>query len=233
MFKVIDKKLLSIYFILEMALFIIIKYMEVIRDISFTMCLVKFLTIFFDFVIAVYVFNKYRRGQKYSWDDLIFAGLCFIFLGDVFLTLLALYMPSEFTGFVCFCVVQTIFCIYLKPDKWNILLRILVLALSWGILFNNGLMNVVNSIGILNITLIIVNMLYAWRTYVKTRSKKNLLFALGLSLFVICDVGLLLRRTTVGMINEVIRYIVWSAYIPAIISLTLSYVESIAEKNEK
>ncbi|MCR4904105.1 MAG: hypothetical protein K6A23_14700 [Butyrivibrio sp.] len=230
--KVIDKKTMTIYIVLEAVLFLAIKYREIISAYDFTMCVLKYLTVVIDFAVALKVWFKWRKGQTFCHDDLIFVGICFIFIADFLLTFLALVMPNEIPGFFTFCIVQAIFCKYLEPGKLNILIRIIFPIVVWIIVYKQNLFTITNAIGLLNITLIVVNFVCSWIKYFGEKSLKNQLFALGLTFFAICDVSLLFRRLTEGLVNEFVRYTVWTAYIPAIMLLTFSFAASVLENSK-
>ena len=77
-------------------------------------------------------------------------------------------------------------------------------------------------------------MVCSWVMFNKDRTKKNLYFAIGLTLFAICDINLLIRTVSLEhtLINEIARFTVWTAYIPAIVMLTLTYAQAVADYNK-
>ena len=232
--SIIQKKNLFLYIVIEVLLFIGVKILELIQAYDFRMCVVKYACIVVDFIVAFCIFSKWRKGKKKIWDDLIFLGIFLIFLADLVLTLLALVISNKLWGFAIFCMVQIVFCIYMKPGKINILIRALVLAIAWFVLIKINLMSIPNATGIFNITLIAVNMVCSWVMFNKDRTKKNLYFAIGLTLFAICDINLLIRTVSLEhtLINEIARFTVWTAYIPAIVMLTLTYAQAVADYNK-
>lgn len=228
--KLLDKKIIELYVVIELIIFGVIKYLEITSQFNFKMCVAKYMAIVVDFIVATCIWLKYRKGEKPCWDDLIYLGLVGVFIADFILTFLALVISNKIWGFAIFCTVQLIFCIYMKPGKINIIIRAIVLIILWVIIAKINRMNPENATGMFNISLVVVNMVYSWFQFSKNRSRKNLLFALGMTCFAICDVSLVGRAVATGLVNTVFLYIVWTAYVPAILLLTFAYAQSVADK---
>lgn len=196
-------------------------------------CRIMYVPIVLDFAMIAYLYLRFGR-KGLSWrDNLIPLAFAFMLCADTFLCLINDYYVF---GYIFFCCVELCYAIYLKPGRLNIIIRAVVYAALLTALGLGGMLSFENGAAILNLSLLVCNVVFAWIAYARGRSGDALLFAVGITLFFVCD-GSIAARTllTPGtFLHTVFAVAVWTAYIPAQVFILLSYVNKLnkAPQNE-
>ncbi|MEE1209373.1 MAG: hypothetical protein U0K60_04975 [Parafannyhessea umbonata] len=170
-------------------------------------------------VVARRFFKTGASGKAVS-NDLVAYALFATAAADFFMTLIgaaAAFLP----GVILFCVVQTIYALYFDPHMRWLPVRIALFAIGLLLVGAAGLMSLHNAFGLLDLSLLLVNVVLAW---VPERDRTSWLFRVGIALFLCCDCSVALRGLTTGSVHDVINALVWVFYIPSQVSLTLSYI---------
>ena len=171
-------------------------------------------------VVAIYYYCRHGRRQR---ADLIAYALFVTAAADVFLTLIgtdALLLP----GFALFCVVEIIYAVYLKSGWPSVIARAALYAVLLLAVGHMGMLTLPYAVGLFNIVLILVNVIQAWR------SKKHcapMHFRIGITLFLCCDMSILVRTLATGTLHDIIAWLVWIFYVPAQVLIVLAYVKEV------
>ncbi len=206
------RQIIITFVIVEIVLYLVFMTMDLSAYSGSTIVL-KYIGILL--CLAFSVLCAVRGGKK-----LIPAALIFTAAADFFLLVIDRYYA---VGILFFLVVQSIYLFYLykETEKIWIPVRIACIALVVVILWLTHLMSGLNLEAGIYFSMILVNMVMSW-TYGK---KMPRLFALGLSLFVCCDI-------CVGLYNlywmlpdglyEFTRIGMWMFYLPSQVLIALS-----------
>ncbi|MCC8141141.1 MAG: lysoplasmalogenase [Lachnospiraceae bacterium] len=203
------------FVIIEAALYIVFMTMDLLPYSGSTI-IIKYIGILLCLLFSVLC--AFRGGER-----LIPIALIFTAIADIFLLVIDNYYT---VGILFFLVVQSIYLFYLFKETGKIWIpvRIVCLILAVLILWLTGLFNGQNLVAGIYFSMILVNMVMSW-TYGKNVPR---LFALGLTLFVCCDicVGLynlywllpdgLYAFTRIGM---------WMFYLPSQVLIALSMIK--------
>ncbi len=136
----------------------------------------------------------------------IIAWICTL-AGDYFLSV----TQTHFTlGILLFCIVQTMYMIHLGPTAKELVLRGAIFAVLTGMLAIINMLSFQNVLAVLDITMLGVNALMAW----KDRGRK-LLFAIGLTLFFCCDICVGLRSILPYEYSTLMLVLIWTFYLPS------------------
>ena len=180
-----------------------------------------FSSIVLNALIALYFFAAHGRKTLVRSTNLIPLALLITVFGDLFLTLLGgpqLMLP----GVICFCIVETIYAVYLKSTLASIILRACILmALCIGAALTNNI-SVLNIAAIVDISVLACNVIDAWRA---KKMDPGMLFKLGITLFFFCDLCVGLSSLLDGTIGSVVSFMIWVFYIPSQVLITLSYAK--------
>ncbi len=156
-------------------------------------------------------------------EKLIPWALLFTAVADYFLLVIDRYYTL---GILFFIIVQSIYLydLWKKAGRIWIPIRIACLVLAVAVLSMTGLFSAQNLAAGIYYPMILVNMVMSW-TY---RGKMRILFALGITLFVLCD-------TCVGLYNlywilpdglyEFTRIGMWMFYLPSQVLISLSMLK--------
>ena len=112
---------------------------------------------------------------------------------------------------------------YLRSSLRLLLIRLALFGAGLLVLNMAGMLDLANAMGVLDITLLLVNMIFAW---MPASAKTSLLFKIGITLFLLCDVAITIRSLTSGKFKYMVDLFVWIFYIPSQIAITLSYLNS-------
>ena len=193
-----------------------------------TVRMIRYSEIILNTVMAVWIYLTYGMAKPRSRENLIALALLITCGADFFLTLNG--GGSMFTpGVTLFCAVECVYMIYLKPDKINLIIRAALFASLIVIARFLGLLTVGIALGVLNIALLAANMIAAWMIYRNNRDKISFLFALGMTLFLICDinVGLEVIAAEGTAVYNIAYFTVWTVYIPAQVLIVTNYYQKI------
>lgn len=220
-----ERTLFAVYLLWEVCNLIAIKYAELTCPVRIQ-CIVSFLAICANTLVTAYFYMKYGI-KKRSRHNLLALGLFLTFGADFFLTLLNIRLP----GFFAFCLVEMVYAIYYRPSKkyifLNIMLRAVLFMASLGILYLSGYFDLANAFGMLNISLLSVNLIFAVCTWLHKKSSFRLCLALGFICFAGCDYSILIRTLARGRLYLFVNHMIWIFYIPAQVLLVLGYVLAI------
>lgn len=187
---------------------------------------IMFAAIAVDFLAMEVLYVRYGRQRLNNLDNLLPLGFLFMVLADTFLCLIDNYYIC---GYFLFCMVETVYAVYLQPKKVTIINRIVIFVVLLGVIWKAGMLNAENAVALLNLSLLAGNVVCAWLKRSRERSKENLLFAIGITFFFGCDFSILIRTLTEqgSIIHSVFALTVWTVYIPAQVILLLCYVVKI------
>ena len=130
--------------------------------------------------------------------------------GDYFLSI----TQTHFTlGIALFCVVQTMYMLHLKPAGKGILCRGIIFAVLCAVLTFIGMFELQNVLAVLDITMLGMNAVCAWRQ-IKGSGHGNI-FAIGLTLFFCCDVCVGLRSILPYSMSTIMFVLIWVFYLPS------------------
>ena len=220
-----ERKDLKVYLLFETVIFLAIK----IAEYTITRQTTKFImysAIIGNTVMALWLYFHYGKTAPDRHDNLIFCALMVNCVADVFLTLTGgerMFIP----GFACFCTVEAIYAAYLRPDTRNLLVRAALFAASLVFAWSIHLLTLPNALGLLNLTLIGANAVCAWLAWRRERTFPALLFAVGLTCFLIGDISVALEiMLPVGTFAQrLFTLAVWTFYVPAQVLIVLTYSE--------
>lgn len=217
------------YLLFEAIVFVAIKIAEFTLTQQTTKC-VMYSAIVGNTVMAAHIWRRYGPSAPDRHDHLIFLALLVNCVADVFLTLTGgerMYIP----GFVCFCTVEAIYAVYLRPSTRNLCVRALLFAAALLFAWQIRLLTLPNALGLLNLTLVGANAVCAWLAWRTQPSRAALLFALGLSSFLIGDVSVALEiLLPVGtLVRRAAALAVWTFYVPAQVLIVLTYRERVSK----
>lgn len=151
----------------------------------------------------------------------ITAWICTL-AGDWFLSVTQTHLTA---GIALFCVVQTMYMLYLKPSRKNILARPVILAAGICILALMKMITLQNILAILDITLLGMNAVSAWKQ--SRANRRRILFAAGLSLFFCCDVCVGLRSILPQELSMLMLILIWTFYLPSQIIIVIYGIREI------
>ena len=151
----------------------------------------------------------------------IIAWLCTL-AGDWFLSVTQTHLTA---GVALFCVVQTMYMLYLKPSRRNLAARPIILVAGICVLGLIKMITVQNILAVLDIKLLGMNVACAWQQSRKIR--RRLLFAVGLSLFFCCDVCVGLRSILPQELSTLMLILIWVFYIPSQVIIVVYGIKEI------
>ena len=181
--------------------------------------IVKFSAIVCNTIVAAYYYIKYGR-TSHTYNNLIAYGLFCTVIGDFFLTLISTekyYLP----GIVMFCAAELLYMIYLRPSRITVVSTCILLAATMISLIKLRLLTVVTFFGALDIVLILINTISAWAS---RSARAPHLFRIGITLFLCCDVSLMLRAISSGSLYQLTDWLFWTCYAPSQVLITLAYI---------
>ena len=218
-----ETALLNTYLGVEAALFVLIKAAELTLPAALGRA-VKYAAIVVNTLMALWIYRTYGRANPKNWENLLALGLVTTCAADLFLTFisgLAMFVP----GVALFCAMETVYAVYLKPGRGNLAGRAVLFVLLMIAAWRLGVLSVGIALGVLNLSMLALNLSAAWGDFRRDRDRTSLLFAVGLTCFLICDicVGLetLLPEGTAGQRAAVL--VVWTVYVPAQVCIVLTY----------
>ena len=173
-------------------------------------------------IIVGYCFCHSGTNRTKSSDRLVAYAIFTTAAADFFMTLIGVergFLP----GIILFCSVQIIYALYLRLTIKVLLIRIAFFAAGLMALNMAGMLSLSNALGFLDLTLLLVNAVIAW---MPVGTKTSLLFRIGITLFLCCDLSITCRDLMIGDMHAMIDFLVWIFYIPSQVAITLSYLYS-------
>lgn len=199
------------------------------------------------FLAVLLVLARTRRDPFPAHEKyLVPLGLALTLTADTFLVLLVKY---ELAGVIFFCLVETVYAVYLscvrrarcKEDpsqKRHVLsgtlwlrggLLAVVTAAVWTALKNE--MSVLVFLSAYSMVMLTLNMIESWRACRESpRGKEGRLFAVGITLFFLCDLNVGLYHVgdyftgVPQAFTQAVYFLIWLFYLPGQVLISLSYV---------
>ncbi len=215
-----------VYLIIQTLLFLAIKVFDYYAN-NVTYTSVRFLFIVVNAIFATKLFID--ASEKIVWNtDLLLLGLWTTVVADFFLVFLPNISPSldsisTLVGFSFFVIVQTIYAFYLGMPRNNFIIRLIAILSFWALLIVTDKFTISLAIGAINMVMLTINVITAWRRWNQEHSTDKFLFALAITCFLICDYSIVLKAVTINVSHEIFRFLVWAAYAPAQILIVLTY----------
>lgn len=231
-----DTRILHVYYLVEIVLFIIIKVGEQVLRVpgqgdpgtpGSPLAILRYSTIICNFLMILYLYLRHGR-RLHCRENLIPLAFAFTLTADCFMCLL---IGKRVWGYLFFTLVETVYMIHLKPTSKNISVRLILYAVMLLLIWRIGMLSVDNALAMANMVQLTVNLFCAWIFHRKTGGMETLLFALGITFFAGCDYSILIRTftQTASPIYLIAAFSVWTCYIPSQILLLRSYVEKIVK----
>lgn len=237
-----DTRILHIYYLVEVILFLIIKVAEQVwrkpdgadpGDPGTPLAILRYCTIICNFLMILYLYLRHGRRLHFR-ENLIPLAFAFTLAADFFMCIID---GKRIVGYLLFTLVETVYMIYMKPTWKNISVRLILYAALLLLLWRVGMLNgedaLANAFAMANMAQLTVNLFCAWIRRMKTGGRETLLFALGITFFTGCDYAILIRTVAEKLLSTshpvymVAAFIAWTCYIPAQVLLLRSYVEKI------
>ena len=221
-----EKKLIKAYIAVEAVMLIVIQTAVLMK--SARLSAYMYCAIVVNTAVTAYFYARYGRKLRDRRGNLIAFALFMTLVADWFLTFTdAEYGGMTYTyGLTAFCTVEILYAAYLRIGPAPIIARILLFAIGLFGLHRAGMLTSEPALGLLNMVLITMNVIDAWAARKKDAS---LLFKVGITLFLCCDVTVMLRMLTSGTVSDAVSFMTWIFYVPAQVLLTLSYVKACSE----
>ncbi len=215
--------IVTTFIIIEAALYVAFMAMDLSAYSGSTIVL-KYIGILLCVLFAV--FCSFRGGEK-----LIPVALIFTAVADIFLLVIDKYYT---VGILFFIVVQSIYLFYLFKETGKIWIpvRAACLAAAVVIVAVAGLINGQNVVAGIYFSMILVNMAMSW----VFGGKMPRLFALGLTLFVCCDICVGLHNLNwliPAGLYEFTRIGMWMFYLPSQVMIALSMLKERGSDEKK
>ena len=239
-----DIRILHIYYLLEIILFLIIKVAEQAwREPGqgdpgvpgSPLAILRYCAIICNFLMIIYLYLRHGR-YLYSRENLIPLAFALTLTADCFMCIIA---GKRILGYLFFTFVETVYMIYMKPTRRNISVRLILYAIMLLLLWRVGMLHADNAFAMANMVQLTVNLPCAWIRRTKIGGRETLLFALGITLFAGCDYAILVRTiaeqllSTTHPVYTIAAFVVWTCYIPAQVLLLRSYAESIIASDKQ
>ncbi len=233
-----DARILHIYYLVEIILFLIIKVAEQVwrkpgqGDPGIPgspLAILRYCAIICNFLMILYLYLRHGRRLHFR-ENLIPLAFALTLIADFFMCMID---GKRILGYLFFTLVETVYMIYMKPTWKGISARLILYAAMLLLLWRVGMLNADNTLAMANMAQLTVNLFCAWMQNKKTGSRQTLLFALGITFFAGCDYAILVRTlaaqlpSTFYPVYTLAAFFVWTCYIPAQVLLLRSYVEKI------
>ena len=214
--------LICLYVIVEAILLIIIKKTELQGHPGIDIDnIFMFFAIAVNTLIALYYYLKYGDKRKDRHENLVILALVLNLFADLFLSLFDTD-KTMLPGFAFFCALEMVYALYLKSPKSSIIVRIVLFVGGCIATYIVGLFSLVNAFGILNLSIVLINVIDAWKS---KNINPGLMFKLGITLFCIGDYCILLRTLTEGFAHDTFAFLVWVTYVPTQVLIVLNYIK--------
>lgn len=233
-----DTRILHIYYLAEIILFLIIKTAEQVWRTpgqgdpgtpGSPLAILRYSTIICNFLMILYLYLRHGRRLHFR-ENLIPLAFALTLTADYFMCIIA---EKRIFGYLFFTLVETVYMIYMKPAWKEITVRLILYAAVLLLIWRVGMLDAENALAMANMVQLTVNLFCVWIRHKKIGSRETLLFALGISFFAGCDYAILVRTlaerllSTANPVYVIAAFTVWTCYIPAQVLLLRSYVEGI------
>lgn len=234
-----DTRILHIYYLAEIILFLIIKVGEQAWRTpgqggdpgipGSPLAILRYSTIICNFLMILYLYLRHGHRLHFR-ENWILPAFTLTLMADCFM---CLFVGKRIWGYLFFTLVETVYMIYMKPTRKTVSVRLILYAVMFLLVWRVGMLNADNALALANMVQLTVNLFCAWTWYRRTGSRETLLFALGITLFAGCDYSILIRTFSSidSPVYAIAAFLVWTCYIPSQVLLLRSYVEGILFKN--
>ena len=218
-----EKNLIKAYIAIEAVLLIAIQTNRIMH--FSRLGVLGYPAIVINTAVAAYFFAKYGRTIRDRSANLIACALFVTLIADWFLTFRGARHGEMIYiyGVTAFCLVEILYAVYLKAGTGSVIARAALFAAALLGLKKAGMLNAESALGMLNVTLLLMNAIDAWAA---KRRDASLLFRLGITLFLLCDLTVMLKVLTHGGARTALSFMTWLFYVPAQVLLVLSYAEA-------
>ena len=236
-----DTRILHIYYLAEIILFIIIKVGEQVWRVpgqgdpgkpGSPLALLRYSTIICNFLMILYLYLRHGR-RLHCRENLIPLAFALTLTADCFM---CVFHDKRIWGYLFFTLVETVYMIFMKPTWKTVSVRLILYAAMILLIrfLKSELLSADNALAMANMVQLTVNLFCAWICHRKAGGRKTLLFALGITLFAGCDYSILIRTFTnsPSLVYMIAAFTVWTCYIPSQMLLLRSYVEKLKEDSE-
>lgn len=237
-----DTRILHIYYLVEMILFLIIKVAEQAWRKpgqgdpgvpGSPLAMLRYCAIVCNFLMILYLYLRHGRRLGFR-ENLIPLAFALTLTADCFMCVID---RKRILGYLFFTLVETVYMVYMKPTWKNISVRLILYAAMLLLLWRVGMLDADNALAMANMVQLTVNLFCVWVRHKKTGGMETLLFAWGITFFAGCDYAILVRTiselflSTSHPVYTIAAFIVWTCYIPAQVLLLRSYVEKLRLSN--
>ena len=231
-----EKRIWLTYILTEVAIFLVLMYTMVRMDHT-VYDRIQFVLIAINSILMLYFVKRYRNSISGFHDYAIPLALTVTLIADVFTCLIPdLYI----VGLIAFCLVQTIYMLYLGVNRYNLLFRVLVFI---ALFIAAKPDTVFLYFGCYSMTNLFVNVITAWYRYAISKKsqaqpiavQESLLFAIGISCFLGCDTSITIRGLidSQGTIYLVCNLLAWIFYTPSQILINTSRFISYPKRSDQ
>lgn len=239
-----DIRILHIYYLAEIILFLIIKVAEQAwREPGqgnpgvpgSPLAILRYCAIICNFLMIIYLYLRHGRYLHFR-ENLIPLAFALTLIADCFMCIID---GKRILGYLFFTFVETVYMIYMKSTWRNISVRLILYAVMLLLLWRAGMLHADNAFAMANMVQLTVNLPCAWIRRTKISGRETLLFALGITFFAGCDYAILVRTiaerilSTTHLVYTIAAFIVWTCYIPAQVLLLRSYVENVITSDKQ
>lgn len=222
-----EKTLIKAYIAAEAVILVVIQTAVLMRSAHLSAYMYSAIVV--NTAVTAYFYAVYGRTVRCRRVNLIAYALFMTLAADWFLTFTtADYGGMTYVyGLLAFCMVEILYAAYLRPDPVSVFARVLSWTAGAFALYRAGMLTAEPALGLLNMILITMNVTDAWTS---GRRDISMLFRKGITLFLCCDLTVMLRVLTSGTVSETVDFMTWIFYVPAQLLLTLSYAEACTNK---
>lgn len=209
------KRTIKYFLIIELILYITFLTLDFTKHYAITTP-IKYTSIILCFIFSLYC--CYNNGNK-----LIPFALVFTILADYLLLVVNNYYIF---GLISFFIAQMIYMVILinrtHQSLW--ILRIVLPIIIMMVLSFINMFDLINILSVIYFSQLLINTIISWMNCKHIR----FIFAIGLTLFVCCDICVgLFNITDMGFIYEFTRIGMWLFYLPSQILIVLSGISSL------
>ena len=229
-----EKRIWLTYICVEVIIFLVLMYTMVKMDHT-VYDRIQFVLIAINFILMLCFVKRYHSSISGFHDYAIPFALTVTLIADVFTCLLPdLYI----VGVIAFCMVQTIYMLYLGVNRYNLLVRVLAYVALFIAVKPDTIFLYFGCYSMANL---FVNVVTAWYRYARSKHspaqpiavQEILLFAIGISCFLGCDTSITIRGLTDAQstIHFVCNLLAWVFYTPSQILINTARFISYPKQN--
>ena len=235
--NIISLKLFSGFCVIELLLLIALKVVQTLSPDSIVKTLLMFSAIALNALFMLCLVLRVKKAGKSTAVWGIPLAVFTTLLADVFLVFLHDLAKAELVhfitqlganmiGFFVFGVVQVVYAFYMGMTKRRLIIRVGFYLAFIAVTAAMGVLSVDRFIACLSMSQLILNAVFVWIEHGKKRTAPSLLLAIGITLFLGCDLCIMLRMLlpAQGFVYAIVYFMVWIFYVPSQVLLTSSYL---------